>query len=156
MRELAIAGAEAMLRLAGIGGDPAKALADGRAPDKLHDMIRAQGGDLSQPPGQGRTLGTVTAWRDGVVRRLDARAAGMASGRLGAGRSRPGGTAPTAAGVISRAKPGKHVVTGQPIMELHGRDPARLEAAEAELAGTIGIGDDLPPARPLVLERIGC
>jgi hypothetical protein len=28
-------------------------------------------------------------------------------------------------------------------------------AAQAELAGAIEIGDDPPPARPLVLERIG-
>jgi thymidine phosphorylase len=69
----------------------------------------------------------------------------MASWRLGAGRSRPCGTVPAAAGVICRAKPGKRVVTGQPIVELRGGDPARLEAAEAELAGAIGIGDDPRP-----------
>ena len=156
VRDLAVAEAEVMLRLAGISGDPAKALVGGRALDKFHDMTHAQGGDLSQPLAQGRTLGTVTAWRDGVVRRLDARAAGMASWRLGAGRSRPGETVSAAAGVICQAKPGEHVVTGQPIVELRGDDPARLEAALAELAEAIDIGDDPPPARPLVLERIGC
>ena len=156
VRDLAVAEAEVMLRLAGISGDPAKALADGRALDEFHDMIHAQGGDLRQPLAQGRTLGTVTAWRDGVVRRLDARAAGMASWRLGAGRSRPGETVSAAAGVICQAKPGEHVVTGQPIVELRGDDPAQLEAALAELAEAIDIGDDPPPARPLVLERIGC
>jgi hypothetical protein len=62
---------------------------------------------------------------------------------------------PAAAGAICQAKPGKRVVTGQPIVELRSGDPARLEAAEAELAGAIGIGDDPPPARPLVLERAG-
>jgi thymidine phosphorylase len=155
VRDLSIAEAEAMLGLAGITGDPAKALADGRALDKFHEMIRAQGGDLSQPLDTGRTLGTVTAWRDGVVRRLDARAAGMASWRLGAGRSRPGETVSAAAGVICHAKPGEHVVTGQPIVELRGDDPDRLEAAQTELAGAIEIGDDPPPATPLILERIG-
>jgi thymidine phosphorylase len=155
VRDLSIAEAEAMLRLAGIDGNPAKALADGRALAKFHDMIRAQGGDLSQPLAQGRTLGTVTAWRDGVVRRLDARAAGMASWRLGAGRSRPGESVSAAAGVICLAKPGERVVTGQPMVELRGDDPTRLEAAKAELAGAIEIGDDPPPSAPLVLERIG-
>jgi thymidine phosphorylase len=155
VRDLSVAEAEAMLGLAGVSGDPAKALADGRALDKFHDMIRAQGGDFSQPLALGQTLGTVTAWREGIVRRLDARAAGMASWRLGAGRSRPGETVSAAAGVICRAKPGEHVVTGQPIVELRGDDPARLEAAQAELAGAIEIGDDPPPARPLILERIG-
>jgi thymidine phosphorylase len=155
VRDLSIAEAEAMLRLAGIDGDPAKALADGRALDKFHDIIRAQGGDLSQPLAPGQVLGTVTAWRDGVVRRLDARAAGMASWRLGAGRSRPGEAVSAAAGVICQAKPGERVVTGQTIVELRGDDPARLDAALAELDGAIEIGDDPPPATPLVIERIG-
>jgi hypothetical protein len=39
--------------------------------------------------------------------------------------------------------------------EPRGDDPARLEAAQAELAGAIEIGDDSLPARPLLLERIG-
>ena len=42
VRDLVIAGAEAMLRLAGIG-DPAEALTGGRALDKFGDMIRAPG-----------------------------------------------------------------------------------------------------------------
>jgi thymidine phosphorylase len=155
VRDLAVAEAEAMLRLAGITGDPAKALADGRALDKFHAMIQAQGGDLSQPLPQGQTLGTVIAWRDGVVRRLNARAVGMASWRLGAGRSRPGETVSAAAGVICQAKPGEHVVTGQPVAELRGDDPDRLKAALAELDGAIEIGDDPPSATPLILERIG-
>jgi thymidine phosphorylase len=47
------------------------------------------------------------------------------------------------------------VITGQTIVELRGDDPARLDAALAELAGAIEIGDDPPPATPLVIERIG-
>jgi thymidine phosphorylase len=65
VRDLVIARAEAMLRLAGIGGDPAEALAGGRALGKFRDMIRAQGSDLRPPLARGRTLGTVAAWRDG-------------------------------------------------------------------------------------------
>jgi thymidine phosphorylase len=156
VRELAVAEAKAMLRLAGIDADPGKALTDGRALDKFRDMVRAQGGDPDQPLAQGQTLGTVQAWRDGIVLRLDARAAGMASWRLGAGRSRPGEAVSAAAGVICHAKPGEHVVKGQPIVELRGDDPARLDAAKAELAEAIDIGDDPPPASPLILQRIGC
>ena len=155
VRDLVIAGAEAMLRLAGIGGDPAEALAGGWALDKFRDMIRGPG-KRPQPAARTRPdAGNRRRVARRVVRRLDARAAGMASWRLGAGRSRPCGTVRAAAGVICRAKPGERVVTGQPIVELRGGDPARLEAAEAELAGAIGIGDYPPPARPLVLERAG-
>ena len=79
----------------------------------------------------------------------------MASWRLGAGRSRPGEAVSAAAGVICHAKPGERVATGQPIVELRGDDPARLDAARAELAGAIDIGDEPPPASPLILQRIG-
>ena len=65
VRDLSVAEAEAMLQLAGLDGDPAKALADGRALEVFREMIRAQGGDLNPPLGQGRTLGTVAASRDG-------------------------------------------------------------------------------------------
>jgi thymidine phosphorylase len=80
----------------------------------------------------------------------------MASWRLGAGRFRPGEAVSAAAGVICLAKPGEHVVKGQPIVELHGDDPGRLDAARAELRAAIDIGDELPPASPLILQRIGC
>ena len=155
IRDLSVAEAEAMLALAGIEGDPAKALDDGRALDKFREMIRAQGGDPDQPLPASPVLGTVTAPRAGIVRRLDAYAVGMASWRLGAGRSRPGEMVSAAAGVICRAKPGEPVAEGQPIVELLGDDPGRLDAARAELAGAIDIGDEPPPASPLVLQRIG-
>jgi thymidine phosphorylase len=155
VRDLSVAEAEAMLRLAGVDGDPAKALADGRALDKFREMIRAQGGDPDQPLPASPVLGVVAAPRDGIVRRLDAYAVGMASWRLGAGRSRPGEAVSAAAGVMCLAKPGEPVTKGQPVVELHGDDPSRLDAARAELAAAIDIGDEPPPASPLILERMG-
>ena len=155
VRDLSVAEAEAMLRLAGVDGDPAKALADGRALDKFREMIRAQGGDPDQPLPASPVLGTVTAPRDGIVRRLDAYAVGMASWRLGAGRSRPGEAVSATAGVMCLAKPGESVTRGQPVVELRGDDPGRLDAARAELAAAIDIGDQPPPATPLILERVG-
>ncbi|HEY1704579.1 MAG TPA: thymidine phosphorylase [Trebonia sp.] len=155
VRDLAVAEAEAMLALAGIDGDPAGALADGRALDKFREMIRAQGGDPDQPLPASPVLGVVPAPRGGIVRRLDAYAVGMASWRLGAGRSRPGEAVSAAAGAMCLAKPGEAVAKGQPVVELRGGDPARLDAARAELASAIDIGDEPPPASPLIIERIG-
>jgi thymidine phosphorylase len=155
VRDLSVAEAEAMLQLAGVDGDPAKALADGRALDKFREMIRAQGGDPDKPLPASPVLGVVPAPRDGFVTRMDAYAVGMASWRLGAGRSRPGEAVSAAAGVMCLAKPGEPVTKGQPVLELHGDDPGRLDAARAELNGAIDIGDAAPPPRPLILERIG-
>jgi thymidine phosphorylase len=41
------------------------------------------------------------------------------------------------------------------MLELRGDDPSRLDAARAELDGAIDIGDEPPPASPLIIERIG-
>src|ERR1700677_3957595 len=148
VRDLSVSEAEAMLQLAGFGGDTAKALADGRALDKFREMIRAQGGDPDAPLPDSPLLGVVSAPRDGIVRRLDAYAVGMASWRLGAGRSRPGESVSAAAGVMCLAKPGEPVVKGEPIVELRGDDPGRLDAARAELDGAIDIDEDVPPHTP--------
>jgi thymidine phosphorylase len=155
IRDLSVAEAEAMLALAGIDGEPAKALADGRALAKFREMIRAQGGDPDQPLPASPVLGTVTAPRGGIITRMDAYAVGMASWRMGAGRSRPGEAVSAAAGVMCLAKPGEHVTEGQPILELHGDDPARLDAARAELDRAIDIGDEPPAASPLIIDRMG-
>lgn len=68
----------------------------------------------------------------------------------------PGEAVSAAAGVVCLAKPGEPVTKGQPALELRGDDPARLDAARAELTSAIDIGDEPPPATPLVLGRVGC
>lgn len=155
VRDLSVAEAEAMLQLAGVKGDPAAALRDGRALAKFRQMVRAQGGDPDAPLPPSPVLGVIPAARSGVVARLDAYAVGMASWRLGAGRSRPGETVSAAAGVICLVKPGEPVEEGQPVLELHGDDPSRTDAARAALLGAIDIAEEAPAGTPLILERIG-
>ena len=155
LRQLVVEEAQAMLKLAGVQGDPAAALDDGRALQRFESMVAAQGGDLSKPLPAGRLLASVTADRSGVLVRLDARGVGMAAWRLGAGRSVPGESVSMTAGVICRAKPGDELRSGQVVVELWGDDPSRLEAARSELDGAIEIGDGAPTTQ-MVLERIGC
>ncbi len=58
------------------------------------------------------------------------------------------------AGVRCLAKPGDRVEAGQPVLELHVDDPARVPAALQALDGAIEIGPEPPPPRPLVLDVI--
>ena len=145
-----------MLGLAGIEGDPGEALHDGRALQRFEAMVRAQGGDPHAPLPQGRKLATVRADRSGVLCRLDALAVGMASLRLGAGRSRPGEQVSMTAGITCEVKPGQSVTAGQPILALWGDDPSRVGDAEEALAGAIEVGDSPPTLPPPVRERLGC
>jgi thymidine phosphorylase len=144
-----------MLGLAGISADPAGALADGRALATYRAMIAAQGGDAEAALPAARHVETVTAASGGWLQRMDARAVGVASWRLGAGRARKEDPVSAAAGIICLAKPGDAVEPGQPLLELRGDDPDRFGRARQALANAIEIGPAPPaPAGP-VLERIG-
>jgi thymidine phosphorylase len=150
---LALAGE--MLALAGIEADPARALADGRALARYREMIAAQGGDPDAPMAVAAHATVVPAAESGFVRRLDARAVGVAAWRLGAGRARKEDAVSAAAGVICLVKPGERVTAGQPVLELRTDDEARFGRAAAALEGAIGIGAAPPEPLSVVLERIG-
>jgi thymidine phosphorylase len=164
LAEVTLALAAEMLALAGLpaagataaatAGGPVAALADGRALDRYRAMIRAQGGDPDAPLPQAAHAQVVTAAESGWLRRLDARAVGMAAWRLGAGRARKEDPVSASAGVICLAKPGDRVDRGQPLLELRGDAESRFAGARDALAGAIEIGPRPPDAGPLILERI--
>jgi thymidine phosphorylase len=152
--EVTLALAREMLRLAGIDADPAAALTDGRALERYRLMVTEQGGDPDAPLPRAAVSDVVTAAETGWLRRLDARAVGVAAWRLGAGRARKEDPVSAAAGVLCRAKPGERVEAGQPLLELRADDPSRFAPARQALAGAIGIGPQPPPAGPLVIGQI--
>jgi thymidine phosphorylase len=152
--EVTLALAREMLALAGIEADPEAALDDGRALDRYRAMIAAQGGDPDAPLPRARHSQVVTAAQAGWVRRLDARAVGVAAWRLGAGRARKEDDVNHAAGVICLAKPGDPVTAGQPVLELRSDDETRFAAAIEALGGAVEIGPEPPAGAPLVIERI--
>jgi thymidine phosphorylase len=152
--EVTLALAREMLALAGIDADPAAALTDGRAYAVWDRMIRAQGGDPDAPLPVAAKKHQVPAPAGGYLRRLDARAVGLAVWRLGAGRSRKEDPVSPAAGAVCLRKPGDAVEAGEPVLVLHADDTARLDGALAALDGAIEVGPEPPAARPLVVDRI--
>jgi thymidine phosphorylase len=155
LREVTLALAAEMLRLAGVTADPAAALADGRALASYRAMIIAQDGDPDAPLPVAARRELVTAPAMGWVRGLDARAVGVAAWRLGAGRARKEDPVSAGAGVICLARPGERVEQGQPVLELRTDEEARFGRAREALADAIEIGPEPPEASPSVLERIG-
>jgi thymidine phosphorylase len=152
--EVTLALAREMLRLAGIDADPAAALAGGRALDRYRAMIAAQGGDPGAPPPRAAATEVVRAQAGGWLRTLDARAVGVAAWRLGAGRARKEDPVSAAAGILCLAKPGDRIEPGQPLLELRADDAGRLAAGRDAAGGAIEIGEQPPPAAPLVIEEI--
>jgi thymidine phosphorylase len=154
--EVTVALARAMLGLTGLDAeDPADVLASGRALPVWRAMVAAQGGDPDAPIPTAREVEVVRAHRTGILTRLDARAIGNCAWRLGAGRARKEHPVSPSAGVVCRVKPGEAVTEGEVLLELHIDDPGRLAGARDALDGAYEIGDQAPPERPLVLDRIG-
>jgi thymidine phosphorylase len=156
--EVTLALAREMVALAGLPSegtaDPAAVLADGRALAVWEAMIRAQGGDPTVEPVAAVIQHEVPAPRGGYLRRLDARAVGVAVWRLGAGRTRKEDAVSPSAGAVCLRKPGDPVSAGEPVLVLHADDEARLPAALAALEGAIEVGPEPPEPRPLVVDRI--
>ncbi len=154
--EVTLALAGEMLALVGLtDADPAARLADGTALDRWRAMIRAQDGDPDAELPTAPYRQTVDAPATGVLRRLDARAVGVAVWRLGAGRARKEDPVSPVAGVVCLAKPGDPVEEGQPLLELHAESPERFARALEALADAVEIGTGPAPPVPLVIERIG-
>jgi pyrimidine-nucleoside phosphorylase len=136
-----------------------EAIASGAALDKFRQIIDAQGGDPRavddygrMPSVAGREL--VTADRAGYLTRLDAELVGRASVSLGAGRDRVEEPVDPAVGIMIAAKPGDQVRAGDPILELHYRDRARLGAARSLARQAVTIGDERPPAARLIVGEV--
>ena len=166
LMEVTLALARQMLALAGLdpagdtaggtAGDPAAAIADGRALAAYRAMIRAQGGDPDAPLPQAAHTQILAAPADGWLTRLDALAVGIAAWRLGAGRARKEDDVSASAGIICLAKPGDRVQVGQPLLELRADEQERFGPALAALEGAVAVSDQgpPPPVSP-VIEQVG-
>ena len=154
LMEVTFALASEMLALAEIDADPETAVADGSALAKWRAMVAAQGGDPEAALPEAAERRTFPAARAGVIRRMDARAVGIASWRLGAGRARKEDSVSPSAGIVCLKKPGEKVEAGEPILELHSDEPGRFESALAALGGAVEVGNEPVEPPPMVLERI--
>jgi len=137
------------------------ALDDGRALEKMREIVTAQGGDprvLDSPRDvlpRARIRRVVTAGRGGVIAAMDVRAIGMACMRLGAGRDSLDGAIDPAVGFILARKPGDTVSADDELAVVLGNDEARVTAAAAALRAAIRVEDEAgPPALPLIVKRI--
>ena len=133
----------------------AAAVQDGTALAAYERWISAQGGDPRED-----ALPAAPAVREvvspavGYVREVGAIDIGMAALRLGAGRQTKDDTIDHAVGILCLKKRGDAVAAGEILAEVHARDDASAQRAEAEVLAAYELGDEAPPARPIVLETI--
>lgn len=136
-------------------------LLDGRAFEKLRQLVSSQGGDvtcLDDPsllPRASRQA-EVRSGVAGTISSLDALAIGRAANLLGAGRKTAEDDIDPAVGVELKRKIGDTVAAGEDLALLHVNDERRLEEARAmiEAAYTIDESGDRHDPPPLVVDRI--
>ena len=163
LTELIVHSAARMVLIAGRAAGEADAerqvrdaLKSGAARDKLQQMIEWQGGDgavvhdTSKLP-SAEHAHQLTAKRSGYVTALDALLVGRAAVALGAGRDKKGDKVDPSAGLLLHKKPGEAVSASEPIIELRYNDASRLDAAMHLVTQAVVIGDQPPPAAPLVM-----
>jgi pyrimidine-nucleoside phosphorylase len=160
-RELVVDAAAQLLALSDLGVDEdegrlraEKALADGSALAAYDEWVRAQGGDpdparLPRAP----VVRLVPAPASGYVQRLAAREVAVAAMELGAGREVAGQPIDHAVGVVCLRKRGEEVAVGEPLAEIHARNEAAAQTAEATVLAAYEVGGE-PELQPLVLDVI--
>src|SRR5262245_42726511 len=150
LRELIVDAAAQLLALSDLGvgeeegrGRAEQALADGSALAAYERWVLAQGGD-PDPAGlpSAPVVRPLPAPASGFVCRLGAREVAAAAMGLGAGREVAGEPIDHAVGVICVRKRCEEVAAGEPLAEIHARDEAAAEAAEAALLAAYEIGEE--------------
>jgi pyrimidine-nucleoside phosphorylase len=151
-----------MLVLAGLAANEPEAdrcvraaLVSGAGLEKFRRMVEQQGGDprvvddYSLLPSAPKRH-VVSAHGAGFLVALRADKVGVGAMRLGAGRNRADDAIDPAVGVLVRAHVGDLVRPGDPVLEVHYRDDARLKDALPFLERAAEIGPD-PPTSTMIL-----
>lgn len=136
-----------------------QALSSGNGLARFQQIIAQQGGDprviddvtlLPSAPHQF----LLRAERTGFVTGIDAEKIGLAAMHLGAGRAHVDDVIDPSVGCMIQAGPGTWVGSGDVLAEVHYRSEDRLAAALPLFREAWTIGDEVPAARPLVLEHL--
>ncbi|HEY7200482.1 MAG TPA: thymidine phosphorylase [Candidatus Dormibacteraeota bacterium] len=143
-----------MCALAGAGGDPARALLDGSALERLWAMLEAQGGSRDRPPAAHPARLTVPAPASGWVAAIDALQCGLAVIDLGGGRRRKDDPIDHGVGLTIAAPVGARVRAGDPLVQIHAADETAARCAVPRLEPAWRIAEHPIEIGPHVRHRV--
>lgn len=137
----------------------ALALSDGSAFLKLCEMVRLQGGNVSQLENtdllpKAKFCRKVLSPSDGFVSFTDAEKIGSASVILGAGRKTKEDKIDHAAGIILQKKTGDKVQKGEVLAELFSNDESLFDESEKLLLSAYEFSSAEPKKTPLIYETV--
>src|SRR5271155_3755931 len=138
----------------------AEMIASGRARDTFRHIVRLQGGDarVVDDPAllpRARHEARIHAPRPGYITGIYTEQVGVASMMLGGGREKKEDAVDPAVGLVLEKKIGDPVKAGENLCTVHYNLDARLPPAMRRLSKSFEIGNQAPPAAPLVRKIIG-
>jgi pyrimidine-nucleoside phosphorylase len=138
----------------------AEMIASGRARDTFREVVRLQGGDprVIEDPSRlphAKHKARVDARRAGYVTAIHCEQVGVAGMLLGGGREKKEDSVDPAVGLVLEKKIGDEVQPGENLCTVHYNLDARLLSAMRLLSASFEVGDQAPPAAPLVRKIIG-
>jgi len=143
--EHALVVASHMLRLAGKGSTIEETrrlaeavLSNGEAWQKFHQLVEAQGGDVSYIDNPEKLpaaaiVETIAAPRSGYLAGINARTVGETAVVLGAGRERKGEPVDHAVGIVVHHKVGDAIQQGDALFTIHANDRNKFNEARQRL-----------------------
>ena len=126
-------------------------LESGLAFEKWVELVETQGGDISVLDDPDTRVGAqpiaeILAPASGYVAEIDPLELGLASVRLGAGRTKKEDAVDPIAGFVLNKSVGSPVEAGEPLVTAFASDPSRLDTQAVQYAFTIT--SEPPPASP--------
>jgi len=126
-----------------------ESLSNGMAFNKFLDMVRAQGGDISNLSPSAKRYDFI-ALDSGYIGRLDAYLIGEAVRTLGAGRYRKEDRIDPNVGIILKKKMGDYVEKGEVLLEIYYNSEEKLSSSLRLTERAISINKDAVERYPLV------
>jgi pyrimidine-nucleoside phosphorylase len=158
LRDICLTLSARMLQMAGRGdytscrAQAAAAITSGAAYQRFCGMVKAQGGDPDDLPGslpEAAFSYSLVAASTGYIQFMDTMAWGMASLKLGAGRTVQDEAIDYSAGILLRKKTGDYVQAGEELAVLYAGDERRFPEAAQTASEALVIGPDKPKEEPL-------
>ncbi len=151
-----------LLEMAGIDDAENKveeAISNGKALEKLADMVKAQGGDErfiydTSLFATAEFKLEVKAEKDGFISHMNAETIGIASAKLGAGREKKGDSIDFTAGIKLFKKTGDKVSAGEVIAEIYSSVEYKLKDAEKTFLSAIQYSETEPERKELILGKV--
>lgn len=134
-------------------------VADGKALEKLAEMVKAQGGDAgviydTALFAKASCEYHVRAPRTGYIRHMDTEAIGISSSLLGAGRITKEDSIDYCAGIILKRKTGDYVREGETLAVLYASDEKLFDDAGEVFLNALKFSEDKPEKAPLIYARV--